>query len=185
MARAAEDMQDPLPSSEYHSDRLTRQDPGQRSPDYPPLKMPSCQNPTIGNFAMLLATRRASLSVNRQGTIGQSSRLYRATAPQIAELKRGKQWPFHKYLDILGSASNEASGRRIGAKAVLPGLVHAAWPDHGWGSLGPLRLGVTMISANQQGQGTDYRHPEPNWWNMVIPFIILTAGLVLGFFGVM
>jgi hypothetical protein len=134
---------------------------------------------------MLLATRRASFSVNRQGTIGQSSRLYGATAPQIAELKRGKNGRSTNIWKFLVPASNEASGRHNGAKAVLPGLVHAAWPDLGWGSLGPLRLGVTMISANQQGQGTDYRHPEPNWCYMVVPFIILTAGLVLGFFGVM
>ena len=32
-------------------------------------------------------------------------------------------------------ASDEAPGRRIGAKAVLPGFVHPTWPDHGWGSL--------------------------------------------------
>lgn len=36
-------------------------------------------------------------------------------------------------------ASNEAAGRSIGAKAVVPGLVHPAWPDHGWGSLVPYR----------------------------------------------
>jgi hypothetical protein len=28
----------------------------------------------------------------------------RAAAPQIAEVKRGKQWPFHKHRDILGSS---------------------------------------------------------------------------------
>ena len=27
--------------------------------------------------------------------------------------------------------------------------------------------------------------PEPSWWNMVIPFIILIAGIGLGFLGVM
>jgi hypothetical protein len=70
--------------------------------------MPSCQNPTIGSFAMLLATRRASFSVNRQGTIGQSSRLYGATAPQIAELKRGEKWPFHKYLEIFGTSQQRS-----------------------------------------------------------------------------
>ena len=104
---------------------------------------------------------------------------------RLRSLNGGKNGRSTNIGKFLVPASNEAPGRRIGAKAVLPGLVHPAWPDHGWGSLGPLRLGVTMISANQQGQGTDYRHPEPNWWNMVVPFIILTAGLVLGFFGVM
>ena len=27
--------------------------------------------------------------------------------------------------------------------------------------------------------------PEPSWWNMVIPFIIIIAGIALGFLGVM
>ena len=27
--------------------------------------------------------------------------------------------------------------------------------------------------------------PEPSWWNMVIPFIILIAGIALEFLGVM
>ena len=37
---------------------------------------------------------------------------------------------------FLVPAKNEGRGRRIGAKAVLPGLVHPTWPDHSWGSLG-------------------------------------------------
>jgi len=27
--------------------------------------------------------------------------------------------------------------------------------------------------------------PEPSWWNMVIPIIIIVAGVTLGFLGVM
>jgi len=32
-----------------------------------------------------------------------------AAALQIAELKRGKQWPFHKHLDILGSSQQRSA----------------------------------------------------------------------------
>ena len=41
-----------------------------------------------------------------------------------------------------------------------------------------------MPSANQQPEYVN-RVPEPSWWNMAIPIIIIVAGVGLGFLGVM
>ena len=164
----------------YHSDCLTRQDLGSGRP---PLKMPPYQR--LRSAALRCCSPLAALrSVSTDRERLANHLVYMAPPHhRLRSLNGGKNGRSTNIWKFLVPANNEASGRHIGAKTVLRGLLHAAWPDHGWGSLGPARLGVTMISANQQGQGTDY--PEPNWWNMVIPFIILTAGLVLGFFGVM
>lgn len=51
---------------------------------------------------------------------------------------------------FLVAASDAASGRRIGAKAVLPGLVHAAFPDHGTGTLTPYRNRPYPTIVNQR-----------------------------------
>jgi hypothetical protein len=79
----------------------------------------------------------------------------------------------------------------MGDKAVLPGLVHPAWPDHGWCSLVRLtlyKIGRGMTDAF--GHQPDLKPkraivPEPSRWNMAMPIIIVVAGVALGFFGVM
>ena len=48
---------------------------------------------------------------------------------------------------FLVPAKNEGRGRRIGAKAVLPGLVHPTWPDHSWGSLGRTQSRSALSAA--------------------------------------
>ena len=43
-----------------------------------------------------------------------------------------------------------------------------------------------MSDANQLDRKPERASvPEPSWWNMVIPFIIIIAGIALGFLGVM
>jgi hypothetical protein len=69
---------------------------------------------------------------------------------------------------FLVPAKNEGRGRRIGAKAVLPGLVHPTWPDHSWGSLGqdpkPLSIerGCQTLSSNYLGK-LNSRSLAPQW----------------------
>ena len=80
-----------------------------------------------------------------------------ATAPQIAEIQRGKRWPLHKHQEIFGSSQPRSPGRRIGAESVLRGFLQPALPNHRWRSLGPaaigcddcdLRVSCTAIGSN-------------------------------------
>ena len=41
--------------------------------------------------------------------LAQSSRLYSSIRTNNWELKRGKQWPFHKHRDILGSSQQRSA----------------------------------------------------------------------------
>jgi hypothetical protein len=43
-----------------------------------------------------------------------------------------------------------------------------------------------MSDANQLDRKPDRASvPEPSWWNMVIPIVIVVGGVALGFLGVM
>jgi hypothetical protein len=76
------------------------------------------------------------------------------------------------------------------SRAVLPGFV-ALLPVHG--KKGHRVRPVALTFAAHQMAATirsSYKEPdpinaapEPSWWNMLIPFFIIIAGVILGYLG--
>jgi hypothetical protein len=74
-------------------------------------------------------------------------------------------------------ASNQAPSRRNGAKGVLPGLVHPAWPDLGWDTLAPHRDRPHFREPPCSGHPQAWIYPERfGWGESILTQVALGPG---------